>query len=263
MSPAAVACGMTTILVPATPRFPARGLRSWATLAAGRRAIRPRRLPEGVGRLVPRGADLIVQVHYHPNGRPEVDRTSVGIYLAKGPIRQTIHWANATNYDFKLPAGKKDIEVKATWFVPVDVDALAVTPHMHALGRDARISVTFPDGRSRDLLHIDDWDPAWQNTYYFESPVTLPKGSTVKMVAHFDNTNHPRNPSRPPVVVKCGQEASDEMCVAYIGVIKRGQDLTRPGEKDDLFDIFTKQLYKSQMRRLFLKDLRQSERSGR
>ena len=94
----------------------------------------PTRLPQGVGRLVPRGADLIVQVHYHPDGRPEVDRTSVGIYLAKGPIRQTIHWANASNYDFKLPAGKKDIEVKATWFVPVDVDALAVTPHMHAPG---------------------------------------------------------------------------------------------------------------------------------
>ena len=35
---------------------------------------------------------------------------------------------------------------------------------------------------------------------------------------------------------------------------QRGQDLTRPGEKDDLFDIFTKQLYKSQMRRLFLKE---------
>ena len=32
-------------------------------------------------------------------------------------------------------------------------------------------------------------------------------------------------------------------CVGYIGVVKKGQDLTRPGEKDDLFEILTKQYY--------------------
>jgi Copper type II ascorbate-dependent monooxygenase, C-terminal domain len=223
----------------------------------------PTRLPEGVGRLIPRGADLIVQVHYHPDGRPETDRTKVGIYLSKGPVRQTLHWANATNYDFKLPPGKKEVEVKATWYVPVDVDALAVTPHMHALGRDARLSVTYPNGRTADLIHIGDWDPAWQNTYYFETPVTLPKGSIVKMVAHFDNSSHARNPNRPPMLVKTGQESTDEMCVAYIGVIKRGQDLTRPGEKDDLFEIFTRQLMNNMIREQNRKELRRYERSAR
>ena len=31
------------------------------------------------------------------------------------------------------------------------------------------------------------------------------------------------------------------MCVGYIGVVKKGQDLTRSREKDDLFEILAKQ----------------------
>jgi hypothetical protein len=45
--------------------------------------------------------------------------------------------------------------------------------------------------------------------------------------------------------VKWGPASSDEMCVGYIGVAKTGQDLTRPGEKDDLFEIFVKQHIKN------------------
>ena len=32
------------------------------------------------------------------------------------------------------------------------------------------------------------------------------------------------------------------MCIGFIGVTKKGQDLTRPGEKDDLMDIFKAQI---------------------
>jgi hypothetical protein len=31
------------------------------------------------------------------------------------------------------------------------------------------------------------------------------------------------------------------MCVGYIGVVKKGQDLTRAQDKDDLFEILAKQ----------------------
>jgi hypothetical protein len=32
------------------------------------------------------------------------------------------------------------------------------------------------------------------------------------------------------------------MCIGFVGVTKKGQDLTRPGEKDDLNEIFEKQI---------------------
>jgi hypothetical protein len=204
----------------------------------------PHHLPTGIGRLIAAQSDVLLQVHYHPSGKPEVDRTRIGIYFSRTPIRQTLHWANATNDKFRLQPGDSNIEVKASWSVPVDVEALGVTPHMHQLGKDFRMIVAYPGGRIQELLRIDAWNPNWQNTYYFENPVHLPKGSTVKLIAHFDNSAHPRNPHSPPKIVSWGPEVTDEMCVGYIGVVKTGQDLTRPGAKDDLFDILAQQHFR-------------------
>jgi len=201
----------------------------------------PNHLPEGIGYLVPRKSEVILQVHYHPSGKPESDRTKLGIYFARKPIKQVLHWNDASSFEFKLPAGVSDTLVKGSWFVPVDVEALAVAPHMHQLGKDIRMSFTDTKGRSRDLIHIPDWDPSWQNTYFFEKPIPLPRGTRVKVEAHFDNSAHPRNPSSPPKPVKWGHGVFDEMCVGYIAVVKKGQDLTRPGEIDDLFSTFQKQ----------------------
>jgi hypothetical protein len=216
----------------------------------------PHLLPAGIGRLVPARSDALLQVHYHPTGKPEVDRTQLGIYFCHAPVRQSLHWANATNDKFRLTPGQANIEVKATWNVPVDLEALAVTPHMHQLGRDFRMIVLYPGGRTQDLLHIDAWDPNWQNTYFFEKRIPLPRGSTVKIVAHFDNSAHPRNPHHPPKLVTWGPEASDEMCVGYIGVVKKGQDLTQPGAKDDLFEILARQYFRNVAREQAARDRR-------
>ena len=125
--------------------------------------------------------------------------------------------------------------------IPVDVEALAVSPHMHLLGHDMHMSVRLPSGRTQNLIEIADWDPSWQSAYYFQKPITLPAGSIVNVVAHFDNSAHPRNPNQPPKLVKSGPNFDDEMCVGYIAVVKKGQDLTVQGARDDLFEIFSKQ----------------------
>ncbi len=196
---------------------------------------KPVHLPDGIARPLPKGADVIMQVHYHPSGKPERDRTRMGLYFARSPVKQTLQWANATSYKFHIPAGLPDVEVKASWYVPATVDAMAVTPHMHMIGHDIRMTVTLPGGRVRDMIHIPDWDPNWQDTYYFETPMTLPRGSIVNVVGRYDNSAHPRNPNRPPQTIRWGHQSTDEMCIGYIGVVKKGQDLTQPGASDDLF----------------------------
>ncbi len=121
---------------------------------------------------------------------------------------------------------------------------------MHMLGRDMRMTVTFPDGRDRDLIRIDDWDFGWQNTYYFEEPLVLPKGTVLKVVAHYDNSEgNPRNPNHPPRPVRWGEATTDEMCIGFIALTKKGQDLTRPGEKDDLRAIIKRSYQEGRERR--------------
>jgi hypothetical protein len=201
----------------------------------------PHRLHDGVGIQIPSYSDIVLQVHYHPSGRAAIDKTRVGLYFSKKPVKQALHWNNATSYDFQLPAGAKNVEVTATWYVPVAVEVLAVSPHMHLLGRDMHMSVRLPSGRTENLIEIADWDPSWQSAYYFQKPISLEAGSVVKVVAHFDNSGHARNPNRPPKNVKFGPNFDDEMCVGYIAVVKKGQDLTMPGTRDDLYDIFIRQ----------------------
>jgi len=201
----------------------------------------PHRLHDGVGIHVPAQADIILQVHYHPSGKAGMDRTRVGLYFSRMPVKQALHWNNATSYNFRLPAGDKHVEVKATWFVPVDLEAMAVAPHMHQLGHDMQISVRLPNGRTENLIEIADWDPSWQSAYYFQKPIAMPAGSVVHVVAHFDNSAHARNPNHPPRLVKVGPNADDEMCVGYIAVVKKGQDLTAPLARDDLFETFMRQ----------------------
>jgi Copper type II ascorbate-dependent monooxygenase, C-terminal domain len=217
------------------PGVPADELSFWTAGA------QPHRLPDGVGIRIAGQADIIVQVHYHPTGKVGDDKTRVGLYLARKPIKQALHWNNASNYNFRLPAGKNNVEVKASWKIPVDVEAVAVSPHMHLLGRDMRMSVRLPNGPVENLIEIANWDPSWQSAYYFQKPITLPAGSTINVVAHFDNSAHSRNPNKPPKAVKFGPNFDDEMCVGYIALVKKGQDLTVPGARDELYEIFSMQ----------------------
>ena len=66
----------------------------------------PHRLPEGIGIRVPAQADIVLQVHYHPSGKATEDRTRVGMYFSKKPVKQAMHWASASNFSFNLPAGR-------------------------------------------------------------------------------------------------------------------------------------------------------------
>jgi len=212
------------------------GLGGWAP------GNQPSFLPEGIGRSLPKESDVIVQVHYHPQGKAETDRSKIGLYLAKKPVKQAMHWGVVINPGLELPPGQSNIEVKAAWEVPVDITAHSVLPHMHLLGRDMQISVKFPDGRVQDLIKVPDWDFNWQYTYQFEKPLDIPKGSLVYLVSHYDNSeSNPRNPHKPPQLVKWGEATTDEMCIGFLGVTKKGQDLTKPGDKDDFMEILQKQ----------------------
>jgi mono/diheme cytochrome c family protein/peroxiredoxin len=231
------------------------GLGGWAP------GNQPSILPDGIGRSLPKQSDVIVQVHYHPQGKAETDRSKIGLYFSKKPVKQAIHWGFVINPGLELPPGQSNIEIKGAWEVPVDVTAHSVLPHMHLLGRDMQISVKFPDGRVQDLIKVPDWDFNWQYTYQFEKPLDIPKGSLVYLVSHYDNSaSNPRNPHKPPQLVKWGEATTDEMCIGFLGLTKKGQDLTNPGEKDDFTDILRKQ--EEELRAKYDKQIHERGRPG-
>jgi hypothetical protein len=176
----------------------------------------PRRLPAGVALQLPKGADLVMEVHYHPSGKPETDQTRFGLYFAKGPIDKRLRMGDVSNITFEIPPGDADYVATATAMVPFDITVLSVTPHLHNLGRSMAMTATLPDGQTRSVVDVPNWDFRWQPSYRYKTPLKLPKGTRLNLSAHFDNTeNNPDQPNRPPRLVRWGESTTDEMCTCF------------------------------------------------
>jgi len=166
-------------------------------------------------------------MHYNNSAPgPRNDRTRVAVHFAKGSIEQRQRGIAVLNRVFTIPAGERRHEVRASWTVPParNLHANTIAPHMHLLGREMKVTATYPDGTVKPLIHIDDWDFHWQGNYTFKEPVPLPAGTRVDMVAVFDNSaENPRQPNRPPRAVRWGEGTADEMAIVFIGVTADGE----------------------------------------
>jgi tetratricopeptide (TPR) repeat protein len=107
----------------------------------------------------------------------------------------------------------------------VDVDALAVYPHAHYIGKDLQALATLPDGTKKPLVWIKDWDLNWQAVYRYQRPVFLPKGTVISMRFTYDNSSdNPRNPNRPAKRVVAGDKATNEMGHLWLQVLPRARE---------------------------------------
>jgi hypothetical protein len=174
-------------------------------------------LPDGVGARLPKGANIVIQVHYHKDGKPETDLTRVGLFFARGTVDKKIQDVFLLNPNIQIPPGEERYEAKATATVMADSHLLSIMPHMHLLGREMKLWVTLPEGTEKPLVWIKDWDFNWQASYTFKEPLALPKGSKIHLVAYYDNSSqNPRNPNKSkPRLVTFGEATTDEMCLAY------------------------------------------------
>jgi hypothetical protein len=210
------------------PFLPSGNLGGWAP------GKMPNHLPKGVGRYLPAHADVLLQVHYHKNGKPETDASQIGLYFAKGPIQKQLKGGMVlpprpgllARPELRIPSGDANYEVKGRWTAGFDAHLLAVIPHMHWLGKNFLLQAVLPGGARQTLLKVDHWDFNWQDTYEFTTPVALPKGSRLEMLAHFDNSAaNPRNPSQPPIEVRWGEQTTDEMCIGFLQLTRDDEHL--------------------------------------
>jgi mono/diheme cytochrome c family protein len=179
----------------------------------------PRVLPPGTGYPLPKGADVILQLHYHRTGRPEADRTTVGLYLAKQPIQKRFQSLVVRGpFLFRIPAGEERYRVEGSITVREDCEIYSVIPHMHMLGREIKVTMTPPGGPPQTLVAIADWDYNWQESYFFQQPIPVKSGTSFEIEAVYDNSaRNPNNPNEPPRDVYFGEQTTDEMCFGFIG----------------------------------------------
>ncbi|MEO7135295.1 MAG: tetratricopeptide repeat protein, partial [Vicinamibacterales bacterium] len=173
--------------------------------------IAPLVQPELAWTLEP-GSDLVVQLHLQPSGAVEPVLPEIGLYFSdRTPLRApTILRLGSQGID--IPPDDSSYVIRDSYVLPVDVELLAVQPHAHYRARQVRGIAQLPDGSSREVMHIKDWDFRWQHVYREQTPIALPKGTRLSMEYTYDNSAaNPRNPELPPARVFWGQRSRDEM----------------------------------------------------
>lgn len=184
---------------------------------------------DGVAHTIKKGSDLVMQIHYHLDGKPEMDQSSLGLTFSKTAPTKGLTLFVLGNEKIDIPAGDGAYLVKASGVVPMDAEAVAIFPHAHYLCKDMKVDAHLPDGTVKPLIWIKDWDFNWQGSYRYASAVKLPKGTRLEMQYTYDNSAaNPHNPSDPPKEVKFGEETTNEMGFAFVSLT-----LDSPAEVSD------------------------------
>jgi mono/diheme cytochrome c family protein len=166
---------------------------------------------EPAGKLVKKGSTLVFSMHYHPNGAETRDRSKVGLFLATKPISYQIHSRVVADPRLEIPPREPNYLSAGEFTFAVDAEITLFKPHMHWRGKDMKYVLRYPDGREETLLSVPRYDMNWQVSYELAEPKPVPKGSVLKVIAHFDNSpDNPRNPD-PNVKVLWGSDSRDEM----------------------------------------------------
>ena len=181
----------------------------------------PRKLPDGTGYFLPKGADVILQVHYHRDGRARQDKTKIGLYFAKKPIEKPYRSVTIgrSNFLMAIPANRTDYVIKESIWVNTDSTLHSIMPHMHLIGKSVKVSMTSPGSDTKVLLAIPDWDYNWQETYWLKEPISIKAGTRFDIEAIYDNSaGNPNNPNSPPKVVTFGEQTTNEMLFGFLGM---------------------------------------------
>ena len=173
---------------------------------------------EGTAKKIPAGSDLVFEIHYTPNGLVRKDRSKLGLILAKGPVTREAYTLPIAQPRFVIPPNEPNVPVSSSMKVPRELRLLAFMPHMHVRGKDFRYTVTKPGGGPEVVLSVPAYDFGWQSYYTLKEPMTLPKGTVIDCLAHFDNSAaNPANPD-PSKTVRWGDQTFEEMMIGYIDV---------------------------------------------
>ena len=202
------------------------------------------RRPTGTQWRLEPGSDLVVQLHLQPTGKARARRRHRRLLLHRRRADAHAGRPAAGQRDDRHPAGRARVRRRRSVSCCRWTSTCWPSSRTRTTSRGGwKPSATLPDGTTRWLIAIDDWDFRWQDVYRYAAPFVLPKGTTISMRYTYDNSaGNPRNPHRPPARVVWGQNTSDEMGDLWMQVIPRAAadepiltaDFRRKADAEDL-----------------------------
>lgn len=174
--------------------------------------------PEGMAKLIPAGSDLVLEVHYTPNGTEVEDQIEVGLTFARERPAKRVITLQMDSTTFSIPPGARNYRVTVQGTLPNDALLIGFFPHMHFRGKAFDYTMLDENGQPVTLLHVEPYDFFWQLTYRLAKPLALKQGTRLVWTATYDNSaDNPHNPD-PAVEVHYGYQSWDEMMVGFFDI---------------------------------------------
>src|SRR5205085_5402616 len=129
----------------------------------------PMQLGGGLGYRIPKGASLLLQIHYVTTGKPEACQVSVGFKYAQGVIQKQLRHTLLADNQFAIPPGAPAHPVAADRVLDRDAVGIGLFVHMHLRGRDMTFRAQLPDGKTETLLVVPNYSFDWQMPYVWEA----------------------------------------------------------------------------------------------
>jgi hypothetical protein len=177
-------------------------------------------LPKGYAKKIPKGSQVLFEMHYTPNGKAGSDRSMAGILVSKGPPEHEVTSMAIMNGRFQIPPGDANHAVHSMFFFQEESVLLSLTPHMHVRGKAFKYELVTPGPNRKEtrevLCNVPKYDFNWQVSYELAEPRTLAAGSRIECTAVYDNSaNNPFNPD-PKARVRWGQQTYEEMMIGFV-----------------------------------------------
>ncbi len=129
--------------------------------------------PPGRGVKVPAGSAIVARIHYKKawldEGKEIRDRSAIGLYFSQGR-------AKAVESLVVEARGGEGVHP-----ISRDVEVLSFLPKVEAPLDSLLAEAVLPDGTVVPLIRLRGPDPAWPRTYRLEEPLSLPKGSRIRL----------------------------------------------------------------------------------
>lgn len=206
---------------------------------------------DGAALKIPKGAHIVMQVHYHPVQSDATGRMSVELRRLSAPPQRIAKFmlvGNAASKDdpVKLLPGPDDPESGPAFIIPANAKnhtetmefelpqeqtrLSAIGAHMHWAGVAMKVEVVRKSPRqpADECLLSTKYDFNWQRTFAYDTPLAdlplLRAGDKVRITCTYDNTmDNPRIAQamsdlrrKSPMDIRLGGKSTDEMCQAIL-----------------------------------------------
>ena len=149
----------------------------------------PEPIGGGAALRLPAGAELVARIHYKKTwqfeGKPMSDRSTVGIYFSPaGDARELLTVPITSGALPAADAINRTVAFSRT--IDEDVQAVALSPDQVPPNITLQVEAVLPDGTRTPMIRLitrADWD----RRYWFERPLTLPRGTKIEVKANLED----------------------------------------------------------------------------